>query len=113
MKFHLPRSTQPATCSITVIGFQVSYAIPLALRVIYRDNFEQGFYSLGKFSVPIHIMASAWVRVPMFQIYHRESPLQSLHDRCSITALTIIVAVVLHFVNILLAYEVARRCIWN
>ena len=49
--------------SITVIGYQVSYAIPLVLRVIYRENFKQGAFNLGKYSLAIHTIASIWVRV--------------------------------------------------
>ena len=50
-----------AILSITVIGYQISYAIPLILRVIYREQFVQGAFSLGIFSLPIHIAASAWL----------------------------------------------------
>ena len=46
---------------LTAAGYQVSYAIPLVLRVIYRDTFVPGAFSLGAFSLPIHIIASSWL----------------------------------------------------
>eukprot|EP00123_Amoebidium_parasiticum_P014678 comp22596_c0_seq1/m.34630 comp22596_c0_seq1/g.34630 ORF comp22596_c0_seq1/g.34630 comp22596_c0_seq1/m.34630 type:complete len:541 (-) comp22596_c0_seq1:232-1854(-) len=56
-----------AITSISVIGYQISYAIPLWLRcTISRDTFKAGEFSLGKFSVPCAFMAAVWLTFSAF-----------------------------------------------
>ena len=52
-----------AVLSITVIGYQISYAIPLLLRVTSgRADFKQNpEFSLGAWSLPIHAVAGVWL----------------------------------------------------
>ena len=51
------RNPLPLLARACIAGYQVSYAIPLVLRVIYRDTFVPGAFHLGVLSLPIHIIA--------------------------------------------------------
>lgn len=50
-----------AATSIATIGLYISYGIPIALRVIYRDDFVRGPFHLGSFSYPVAIAAVMWI----------------------------------------------------
>jgi hypothetical protein len=51
-----------ACCSLCVIGYQISYAIPLVLRVTTgRSEFKQAVFNLGRWSIPIHTVSAAWL----------------------------------------------------
>lgn len=51
-----------AILSISVIGYQISYAMPLFLRITYaRNTFTQSTFNLGKYSLVIHTIASIWL----------------------------------------------------
>ncbi|KAH7925965.1 APC amino acid permease [Leucogyrophana mollusca] len=50
-----------AATSIATIGLYISYAIPVALRVVYRKRFVRGPFHLGVFSMPIAIAAVSWI----------------------------------------------------
>lgn len=50
-----------AATSIATIGLYISYGIPIALRVIYRDQFVRGPFHLGKFSYPVAATAVIWI----------------------------------------------------
>ncbi|KAJ7579107.1 APC amino acid permease [Mycena floridula] len=50
-----------AATSIATIGLYISYAIPIALRVAYRENFVRGPFHLGKFSYPVALAAVIWI----------------------------------------------------
>ncbi|THH14288.1 hypothetical protein EW146_g6021 [Bondarzewia mesenterica] len=50
-----------AATSIATIGLYISYAIPIALRVIYSDQFVRGPFHLGSFSFPVAITAVTWI----------------------------------------------------
>jgi len=51
-----------AIIGLTTIGFQISYAMPLIMRVTYsRNTFKQGAFHLGRFSYPIHCMSAVWL----------------------------------------------------
>ncbi|KAH7886553.1 amino acid permease-domain-containing protein [Phlebopus sp. FC_14] len=50
-----------AATSIATIGLYISYAIPIALRVVYRKRFTRGPFHLGAFSLPIAIGAVMWI----------------------------------------------------
>lgn len=53
-----------AVTSITVIGYQVSYAIPILLRVTCaRKTFKQSVFNLGRFSEPFHWISGIWLIV--------------------------------------------------
>jgi amino acid transporter len=53
-----------AVTSITVIGYQVSYAIPILLRATCaRKSFKQSTFSLGIFSLPIAWISGIWLVV--------------------------------------------------
>ncbi|KAJ3272752.1 hypothetical protein HDV01_005280 [Terramyces sp. JEL0728] len=48
-----------AVTSISTIGFQISYAIPIILRLTtYRNEFQPSYFTLGKFAIPCGIVAS-------------------------------------------------------
>ncbi|EAU81715.2 GABA transporter [Coprinopsis cinerea okayama7 len=50
-----------AATSIATIGLYISYAIPIALRVIYHDRFVRGPFHLGKFSYPVAVVSVCWI----------------------------------------------------
>jgi len=50
-----------AATSITTIGLYISYGIPIALRVLNREDFKKGPFHLGRFSYPIAIIAIIWI----------------------------------------------------
>lgn len=59
-----PHSTTAfqAITSITTICFQLSYAIPILLRVTTaRHSFQPRNFSLGRLSLPIGIVSSLWL----------------------------------------------------
>ena len=56
-----------AVLSITVIGYQISYAIPILLRATTgRATFVQGAFNLGKWSMPVHVAGGAWLFLTSF-----------------------------------------------
>jgi amino acid permease (GABA permease) len=50
-----------AVTSIAAIGLYVAYVIPVFLRVLKGRDFEPGPWHLGRWGVPIGIVASIWV----------------------------------------------------
>ncbi len=55
-------TTFSAITSISTIGYQTSYAIPIFLRVtVARNTFEQGPFNLGRYSVFIGWVATIWL----------------------------------------------------
>jgi amino acid permease (GABA permease) len=50
-----------AVTSIAAIGLYVAYVIPVFLRVLKGKRFEPGPWHLGRWGVPIGIVASIWV----------------------------------------------------
>ena len=50
------------SCSASVIGLYISYITPIFLRITSgRKLFQPGPFSLGKWYMPIGIVAVAWV----------------------------------------------------
>lgn len=53
-----------AITSITTIGYQISYAIPILLRLtVSRNVFKVSTFSLGRFSKPIGWISVVWLLV--------------------------------------------------
>ncbi|ANZ20192.1 Amino acid permease [Streptomyces noursei ATCC 11455] len=50
-----------AVTAINVIGITPSYAVPIFLRIKNRRRFEAGPWNLGRWGVPVGIVAVAWV----------------------------------------------------
>ena len=50
-----------AITSIAVIGLYVAYIAPVFLRLMARDKFKEGPWTLGRWSRPIGIVATIWV----------------------------------------------------
>ena len=51
-----------SSISSSVIGLYTSYAAPIFLRITTgRKNFTPGPFSLGRWAVPVGIVAVAWV----------------------------------------------------
>jgi len=50
-----------AITSIAVIGLYVAYIAPVFLRLMAKDKFEDGPWTLGRWSRPIGIVATIWV----------------------------------------------------
>jgi amino acid transporter len=51
-----------AMTSISTIGYQFSYAVPIIQRVtVARNTFRQGPWNLGCFSIPIGCVSSIWL----------------------------------------------------
>lgn len=62
----LPLISEVAFLSITstaTIGFQVSYAIPILMKLLFapKDEFHDVPYSLGKWSIPCGSVATVWL----------------------------------------------------
>jgi amino acid transporter len=56
-----------AVLSVTVIGYQISYAIPIILRATTgRASFVQGAFNLGRWSMLVHVLAGAWLFLTSF-----------------------------------------------
>ncbi len=52
-----------AITSIAVIGLYVAYIIPVFLRLMAGDKFQEGPWTLGRWSRPIGIVATIWVAI--------------------------------------------------
>ncbi|KAF9993954.1 hypothetical protein BGZ79_001319 [Entomortierella chlamydospora] len=51
-----------AIVSVNTIASSISYLIPILCRIVLaRDSFEPGPFHLGRFSIPIGIVATAWI----------------------------------------------------
>jgi len=51
-----------AIISLTTIGFQISYAIPIWLRVTQsRKTFQQGAFNLGRYSIACGWISASWL----------------------------------------------------
>ncbi|MFG2143655.1 amino acid permease [Streptomyces sp. NPDC048696] len=50
-----------AVVAINVVGITPAYAIPVYLRIRHRDRFTPGPWNLGRWSIPIGIIAVVWV----------------------------------------------------
>ena len=51
-----------AVVSISTIGLYISYAIPIFLRItVSRKQFVKGAFHLGFMSMPVAVIAVAWV----------------------------------------------------
>ena len=51
-----------AITSITTIGFQISYALPILQRVtVARHTFKKSDFHLGAFSVPVAAISAFWL----------------------------------------------------
>ncbi|KAI0757934.1 APC amino acid permease [Fomes fomentarius] len=67
-----------AATSIATIGLYISYAIPIALRLVYRDRFRRGPFYLGPFSSPIALVACVWIAfISIAFILPQASPVNS------------------------------------
>lgn len=64
---------------LTSIGFQVSYALPIALKLIYQpDNFPLTPFNLGIWSRPLGVMSCLWLfGTSCFFFFPEESPVTS------------------------------------
>ncbi|KAF8966775.1 APC amino acid permease [Flammula alnicola] len=81
-----------AATSIATIGLYISYGIPIALRVIYRDQFVRGPFHLGSFSFPVAITAVLWIAfISIVFILPQINPVDSLTFNYSIVAVGIVV----------------------
>ncbi|KAH9475281.1 Amino-acid permease BAT1 [Psilocybe cubensis] len=87
-----------AATSIATIGLYISYGIPIALRVIYRDQFIRGPFHLGKFSYPVAVVAVLWVVfISIGFILPQVNPVDSQTLNYSIVAVGIIMVYSLGF----------------
>ncbi|EJC99523.1 APC amino acid permease [Fomitiporia mediterranea MF3/22] len=81
-----------AATSIATIGLYVSYAIPIALRLIYRRRFVRGPFHLGKASEVIAGIAVAWITfISIAFILPQENPVNSQTLNYAIVAVGIVV----------------------
>ncbi|KAJ3999390.1 APC amino acid permease [Lentinula boryana] len=81
-----------AATSIATIGLYISYAIPIALRVIYHADFVRGPFHLGKFSFPIAITAVTWIAfISIVFILPQENPVDSQTFNYAIVAVGIVI----------------------
>lgn len=81
-----------AATSIATIGLYISYGIPIALRVIYRERFVRGPFHLGAFSMPIAIGAVTWIAfIAIAFILPQANPVNSQTLNYSIVCVGIVV----------------------
>ncbi|KAJ7457939.1 APC amino acid permease [Mycena galericulata] len=81
-----------AATSIATIGLYISYAIPIALRVIYRDKFVRGPFHLGAFSYPIAVIAVTWIAfIAIAFILPQVNPVNSQTFNYAIVAVGIVI----------------------
>ncbi|KAJ7328813.1 APC amino acid permease [Mycena albidolilacea] len=81
-----------AATSIATIGLYISYAIPIALRVIYRDKFVRGPFHLGAFSYPVALTAVVWIAfISIAFILPQVNPVTSQTFNYSIVAVGIVI----------------------
>ncbi|KAF5319623.1 hypothetical protein D9619_008815 [Psilocybe cf. subviscida] len=81
-----------AATSIATIGLYISYAIPIALRVIYRDQFIRGPFHLGAFSLPIATVAVLWIIfISIVFILPQVNPVDSQTFNYAIVAVGIVI----------------------
>lgn len=76
----------------------LSTAIPIALRVVYRDAFVRGPFHLGPFSYPVAVTATAWIAfISIAFILPQENPVNSQTLNYAIVAVGIVVTYSLGF----------------
>ncbi|KII84881.1 hypothetical protein PLICRDRAFT_45714 [Plicaturopsis crispa FD-325 SS-3] len=81
-----------AATSIATIGLYISYAIPIALRVIYRRDFVKGPFHLGMFSYPVAIAAVTWIAfIAIAFILPQANPVDSQTLNYAIVAVGIVI----------------------
>ncbi|KAJ2918863.1 hypothetical protein MD484_g1536, partial [Candolleomyces efflorescens] len=82
-----------AATSIATIGLYISYGIPIALRVIYRDSFVRGPFHLRAFSYPVAIGAIAWILfISIAFILPQINPVDSQTLNYAIVAVGVVIA---------------------
>lgn len=87
-----------AATSIATIGLYISYGIPIALRVVYRDRFVRGPFHLGAFSYPVAVVAVLWIGfISIAFILPTANPVDSQTLNYTIVAVGIILAYCLGF----------------
>ncbi|KAF7340855.1 APC amino acid permease [Mycena sanguinolenta] len=81
-----------AATSIATIGLYISYAIPIALRVVYRDKFVRGPFHLGAFSYPVALTAVVWIAfISIAFILPQVNPVTSQTFNYSVVAVGIVI----------------------
>lgn len=50
-----------AITSLSIICLYISYILPIICKLIYPKRFVRGPFHLGRFSVPLNILAVLWV----------------------------------------------------
>ncbi|KAJ3561020.1 hypothetical protein NP233_g10456 [Leucocoprinus birnbaumii] len=81
-----------AATSIATIGLYISYGIPIALRVVYRDRFQRGPFHLGKFSYVVAVGAITWIAfISIVFILPQINPVNSQTLNYAIVAVAIVV----------------------
>jgi len=85
-----------AVTSITTIGFQISYMVPILLRItIAREAFVKGPVNLGIFSIPLGILAVIWLTATScFFIFPSVYPItvQDMNYACVMVGAIVILA---------------------
>ncbi|KIP02622.1 hypothetical protein PHLGIDRAFT_286070 [Phlebiopsis gigantea 11061_1 CR5-6] len=87
-----------AATSIATIGLYISYAIPIALRLVYARRFVRGPFHLGPFSYPVALAAVLWIAfISIAFVLPSENPVNSQTLNYTIVAVGIILAYCLGF----------------
>jgi len=87
-----------AATSIATIGLYISYAIPIALRVVNREYFVRGPFHLGAFSYPIALSAVLWITfISIAFILPQINPVDSQTLNYAVVAVGIVVTYSLGF----------------
>ncbi|KAH9895695.1 amino acid transporter [Cubamyces lactineus] len=87
-----------AVTSIATIGLYISYAIPIALRVVYRKRFVRGPFHLGPFSYPVAVTACVWIAfISIAFILPQANPVDSQTLNYTIVAVGIVLAYCMGF----------------
>lgn len=82
----------PRLYSIATIGLYISYGIPIALRLLNREDFVRGPFHLGRFSYPVAIVAVLWIcLISIVFVLPQATPVDSQTLNYAIVAVGIVV----------------------
>jgi amino acid transporter len=106
-----------AVTSITTIGYQISYAFPVLLRLTQAKNtFKQSDFSLGRLSIPLGWLSAFWLCVTScFFVFpnsfdqNMEQNPQIFNYTCVVVGGTLILALLYWFVKARSHFRGPRR----
>ncbi|KAF8556713.1 amino acid transporter [Imleria badia] len=92
--------TVNAVFAISVAGLNVAYAIPIAVRFIFKNDFKSGPFNLGIFSLPVAIIAvvfMAFVDVVFFFPTTPQTSTQNMNYTVVVVVGTLVLSLVWYY----------------